>query len=226
MLLELLVAIICAGFCISTMRPDRTNADSNGMSVRQLPRRRASARLSRLRLVPSRLRLSVTYLWFDGISVCAAIFHMCRCPPRTSSAHSIMSMSRAHVQYMDRNGPCKSRWLGYFVDREVEEPSGTRRGVDRNGSRRLGGREDGGVEICRVGKSRTLYTLADARGTRISRSRTQSITISFFLRYRSLDRLVVVQVVSWSLRYRSPHILAADRSAALHGARNQIFAAG
>ena len=22
-------------------------------------------------------------------------------------------------KYMDRNGPCKSRWLGYFVDREV-----------------------------------------------------------------------------------------------------------
>ena len=46
---------------------------------------------------------------------------------------------------MDRNGPFKSRWLGYFVDREVggvPEPSGS----DVDGSRRLGGREDGGGE--------------------------------------------------------------------------------
>ena len=38
-----------------------------------------------------------------------------RCQSRFSGTHSLPGGST-----MDRNGPCKSLWLGYFVDREVE----------------------------------------------------------------------------------------------------------
>ena len=31
----------------------------------------------------------------------------------------IFARLSAYIADVDRNGPCKSRWLGYFVDREV-----------------------------------------------------------------------------------------------------------
>ena len=68
------------------------------------------------------------------------------------------SMAVRGRPWMDRNGPSKSRWLGYFVGWEVVA---IRSGGGVDGSRRLGGREDGGGERG-LGRSPEMMSLVVA----------------------------------------------------------------